>query len=380
MIPMTVIVVGGGVIGLLTAVECVRAGARVELLDRAGVPSAAATSSDLYRIVRALHRGDARLTLAAERAQQAWLEVQRMLDARFYHRTGVLTAMEPGQMAADLALAAAAGVSARAVSAAELRARYPHIRLAAGTEAILEPAAGAVLASRALRALAGWLREQPAVRLRPYSRVVAIDGAGAVRLADGAVLSGERVVVAAGPWSRELLPAGLSGDLVLYRQTMLSYAPPPWAAWAGTPAVLGLGADRDAWLMPSAAGTPARLSAASACRAVTEMTGRATPREWRDHLVGRFTELLAGFDPSAVVGAVDGYYLAAAAGGGPLLAADDGGTVVAYAACGGMSFKLAPLIARGLADRAVGRLPRQTGLHPIDRPRQFTACGGGAAA
>jgi sarcosine oxidase len=368
---MSVIVLGGGVIGLLTAVECVRAGARVELVDQAAIPSASATSSDLHRVVRALHRGDAPLTLAGARAHEGWLDIQRLLGSRFYHRTGVLTAMEPGDVAVNLALAAAAGVSAQAVSAAELRARYPHIRFAAGTEAVLERTAGAVLADHALRALANWLREQPAVRLRPHSRVVAIDEAGVVRLADGDVLAGDRVVVAAGPWSRELLPLSLSGDLTLYRQTMLSYAPSQ-AAWAGTPAVLGLGLARDAWLMPPVAGTPARLSAASACRMAARITGRDTPGEWRDHLIGRFTALLAGFDPADVAGAVDGYYLASA-DGGPLLAATGDGVILAYAACGGMSFKFAPLIARSIADRAVGRPPRPTGLDPIDRPRQFTA-------
>jgi glycine/D-amino acid oxidase-like deaminating enzyme len=201
-----------------------------------------------------------------------------------------------------------------------------------------------------------------------------------VRLADGTVLGGDRVVVAAGPWSRELLPAGLSGDLTLYRQTMLSYTPPAGPAWARTPAILGLGAGHDAWLMPPVAGTPARLSAASACRAVPEMTDRAAPGEWRDHLIRRFGALLADFDPAAVTGAADGYYLADTAGGGPLLAGLGDGTVWAYAACGGMSFKLAPLIARALADRAVGRPPRPAGLDSIDRPRQFAAAAATAAA
>jgi sarcosine oxidase len=122
------------------------------------------------------------------------------------------------------------------------------------------------------------------------------------------------------------------------------------------------------------AGAPARLSAASACRAVPEMAGRAAPQQWRDHLAGRFAALLADFDPAAVTGAADGYYLTDGASGGPLLAGQGPkGPVWAYAACGGMSFKFAPLIARVLADRAVGRPPRPTGLDPVDHPRPLTA-------
>jgi hypothetical protein len=34
-----------------------------------------------------------------------------------------------------------------------------------------------------------------------------------------------------------------------------------------------------------------------------------------------------------------------------------------------MSFKIAPLVARALADRVMGRMPQPTGLDPVDRPR-----------
>ena len=371
---MRIVVVGGGVIGLLTAMECVCAGARVDLVDQADIPAPSATSNDLHRVVRALHRGDAALTTAAARAHEGWLDVERRLGTRFYHRVGVLTAMAARDVGANCAMVTATGMSARALTAAELSARYSRIRFGPGRAAVFEPAVGAVLAGQALVRLARWMGDQPAVQLHPHRQVVAIDGAGAVLLADGTALTGDRVVVAVGPWSRDLLPAGLAGDLALQRQTMLSYAPAASRrAWAGTPAVLGLGESGDAWLMPPVAGTPVRLSAASACRTVPEMTDRVTPPQWRDHLIDRFAMLLSDFDPAAVIGTTDGYYLTEAASGGPLLADLGDGMVWAYAACGGMSFKFAPLIARALADRAVGRPPRSTGLDSIDRPRQLAA-------
>lgn len=374
MIPVRVVVVGGGVIGLLTAMECVRAGALVDVVDQSDIPSRRSTSYDRHRVVRALHRGDAALTLAAGRAHQGWLDVEQRLGTRFYHQVGALTAMAARDAAANLAMLAAAGAPARELAPAQLSARYPQIRFPAGATAVLEPAAGAILADQALLAMARWLADQPAVRLLPGRRVTDIDQAGTVRLAGGEVLAADRVVVAAGPWSRALLPAALGGDLTLYRQTMLSYAPrPSGAAWAGLPAMVGLGADYRAWLMPPVAGTPARLSAIGASRAVTAMTDRATPDQWRDYLTGQFSTLLADFDHSAVVGAADGYYLADSRGAGPLLASLAGGSVWAYAACGGMSFKFAPLIACAVADRATGRPPRLTGLDSVDRPREFTA-------
>jgi glycine/D-amino acid oxidase-like deaminating enzyme len=126
--------------------------------------------------------------------------------------------------------------------------------------------------------------------------------------------------------------------------------------------------------MPPTAGSPARLSAADACRAVPWMTDRTAPAQWRDHLIRKFAALLTDFDPAAVTGAADGYYLATQ-DGGPAFAATGDGTVLAYAACGGMSFKFAPLIARSIADRALGRPVRETGLGPIDRPRPLSLAG-----
>jgi glycine/D-amino acid oxidase-like deaminating enzyme len=200
------------------------------------------------------------------------------------------------------------------------------------------------------------------------------DRVGVIRCADGGSETADRVVVAAGPWSRELVPAVIASALTLYRQTVLSYRQPDWA---GLPAVLGLGPARDAWLMPTVAHSdaPLRLSAASACRPVATMTDRVTPDRWRDHLAGVFAELLPGFDPAAVTDATDGYYLAERTRGGPLLASYGGGVVWALAACGGMSFKFAPQIARAIADRVVGAPPRPVGLDSIDRPRQLAAVG-----
>ena len=368
---MRVVVIGGGVVGLLTAMACVRARALVNLVDQGSIPSPQATSHDSQRVIRVLHRGDARLTRAAARALAGWRDLERRLGVAFFHQVGALTALDPQEAAAT---AGRLGAPARALSAADLSARYPLLRFPAGLAAVLEPSAGVVLADRALTAVAGWLGRQPGVRLHPYRQARAISG-GLVRLAGGEVLAGDKVVVAAGPWSRDLLPAALRGRLTLCRQSMLSYAPvPSRAAWDGTPAIPALGTPGRAWLIPPVADAPVRLSAASACRVVAGLTGRETPDRWREHLIGEFHPVLAGFDPSAVLGAADGYYLEAA-GGGPLLAVSRPGTLFAYAACGGMSFKFAPLIAAHLADRVQGQPPRPTGLEAVDRPHQFPAAG-----
>ncbi|MGE5827753.1 MAG: FAD-dependent oxidoreductase [Micromonosporaceae bacterium] len=369
-----IVVVGGGVIGLLTAMECARAGAQVDLVDQGGIPNPAATSHDPTRVVRALHRGDAGLTQAAVCAQDAWREVEDRLGGHFAHRVGAVIVLPEDDVAASLALLTGAGAAGVALAPAELASRHPQVQLAADRWGVLEPAACVLPADQMLAGLAGWLRAQPGVRLHPDRRAVEVTEPGAVALADGSTLVGDGVVVAAGPWSCELLPGALGGDLTLYRQSMISYATGlDRSAWQGMPAMLGLGPNGDAWLIPPVAQAPVRLSAASASRVVLEVTDRVTPEPWRQHLIEKFRTLVTDFDPSQVLGANDGYYLAHDAGGGPLLARLGAGPVWAYAACGGMSFKFAPLIARALADRALARPVRSSGVDPIDRPRQLTA-------
>jgi glycine/D-amino acid oxidase-like deaminating enzyme len=134
--------------------------------------------------------------------------------------------------------------------------------------------------------------------------------------------------------------------------------------------VLGLGSTGDAWLMPPVAGTPVRLSAASACRTVPELSDRQTPLTWRSHLIRRFNTMLTGFEPLAVLGSTEGYYLTDESGQGPLLVQLGDGVWV-FAACGGMSFKFGPVLARALADRALGRPRCQTGVDSVDQPRQL---------
>ncbi|GAA2822855.1 NAD(P)/FAD-dependent oxidoreductase [Kribbella solani] len=380
---MRITVVGGGVIGLLTAIECVRApGAhQVDLVDAGPIPSPLATSNDRLRVTRALHRGDPVLTAAGAGAHAAWLEVERLLGTRFYHPSGALTALPTEEASSELAGLTETGVNAWTLSARDLARRYPHVRFPAGSAAVLEASAGVLLADHALVAMARWLGQHPRTRLLPHQQVVAVseDGSDAVvRFADGSARSADRVVVAAGPWSRDLLADVVGPELILYRQSVLSYRPPTDRRnWAGMPVVLALGAARDAWIMPTVprSDAPMRLSAASACRPVDKLAGHETPDQQRRHLIELFAQLIDGFDPAGVVGATDGYYLAERTRGGPLLAAYEAGVVWAYAACGGMSFKFAPQIARAIADRAVGQPPRPTGLDPIDRPRRLAAVG-----
>ncbi len=369
--PEQIVVVGGGVLGLLTAVACAAAGAPVTVLERGPLPNPEASSHDQHRIVRALHHGDPEATRRGVAAQRAWCELEELLGERLYHPTGVLTVLRPEQVEFARTALPLAGGRGELLAAAELARRWPHLRFPAGAAGLLEPEAGIVLAARALEALTGWLRAQPRVELRPHHEVTAVDpAAGTVSLAGGATLRG-RIVLTAGAWSRALLPAAVAGELALARQTMLYCDVPAGrrAAWAGTPVVLSLDPAAGTWLVPPVAGTQLKLSAASACRTVPGLAGHEAPERWRAHLSALFAAQVDGFEPGWVAAARDCYYLAdAATGGAREVALGQGAaTVWSHAACGGGGFKFAPLIARSLAARVAAVAPAA--------PRAYAAAG-----
>jgi hypothetical protein len=338
------------------------------MYDRAEIPNPRAASYDRHRVIRALHPRDPAATAAAVRAHGRWTDLQDLLSAQFYSQVGALTALPPNELPRARAMVTAVAAPAHVLGPDELASRYPHIRFPAGGGAILESLAGVLLADRILAACASWLDRHPRAALHPHREAAGVDPHGpAVRFVGGDEVAADAVLVAAGPWSRALLAPEIAGELALYRQSMLYCEVPAAAAagWSVTPPMLALGADGGAWLVPPVAGTPLKLSAASACRVVAEVGDTTTTPYWRDHLIDTFSGVIAGFRADWVTDARDCYYLARADAGGAMLVAL-GRSVLSYAACGGSSFKFAPLIARSLIERLTGADPAPTGLEALD--------------
>lgn len=338
-----VVIVGAGVTGLLTAVECALAGHRVTVLDRGAIPNPESSSFDQHRAIRTLVPGDPAATRRLVDADRRWQRLESVLGARFYRRLGVVTAWPEERLAALAASAAEAGVAVTPVDPAEL----PQLGFPAGSVGLRESRAGVLLAERVLRAAARWLAGHPAVTLRPYRAVTAVDAdSGRVKLADGDVLGGDLVLVAAGPWSRDLV----EHPVALHRQTMVYLRPPERLArwWRTASPAGGLGADGRAWVVPPVDGTLLKISSDAVRRevATTDCAGEdQTP--WTERLAE--SAVLAELDRYAVV-AVRACHYAADAGTGGAHLARVGPAVWSRAACGGSGFAAAPLVAGQIVD------------------------------
>jgi hypothetical protein len=275
-------------------------------------------------------------TLRLAEACRRWRTLETLLGTRFFRPVGIVSACPRDDLATMTATAAAAGLPVRVVEPSAL----PHVRLPAGWTGVLETAAGVLLAERALRAAARWLAGHPEVTLRPSCAVTAVDtDSGRVTLAGGTTLRGDLVLVAAGPWSTELVDV----PVVLHRQTMVYLRPPEnlssW--WENAPGVGRIGPDGRGWVVPPGDGTVLKIST-DAVRREVPAVDFAEAKTWAADVLA--AAILSDVDDYTVLAVRDCHYATRADTGGALLTRA-GPAVWVRAACGGNGFSSAPLVA-----------------------------------
>jgi sarcosine oxidase len=250
-----VAVIGAGVIGTWTAWHLCRAGWRVLLVDQYGPGNARASSGGETRVTRMAYGPDAIYTRLAQRALRQWRECfARIGQPDLFRATGVLWLLPEGsRVGADSRAALAAHqVAHEVLDAAALARRYPQMAIPAGGWAILEPESGALLARRAVQAVAADA-VRDGVTLR-QARILPPQGDGVlteVRSDDGARFVADRFVFACGPWLGTLLPDILGGRLFPTRQEVFYFGVPAGDTRFAAPALpIWLDFDRDYYGFP----------------------------------------------------------------------------------------------------------------------------------
>jgi glycine/D-amino acid oxidase-like deaminating enzyme len=164
------------------------------------------------------------------RSLEAWKELfARVGRPHLFQHTGVLWTALKGHPHGEGSLAAfrRLGVPHEALSGEEVRRRYPTLRFAAEIIGILETESGALLANRAVRAVA---------QVAADSGVEVIDGAVAAfaengrldRIATdrGRTIEADIFVFACGPWLPKLFPQAAGGRIRVTRQPVFYFDAP----------------------------------------------------------------------------------------------------------------------------------------------------------
>lgn len=152
------------------------------------------------------------------RSLEQWKEALPHL----FHKTGVLVTAMPSDpyLIATRDTLSRCGVNYEPLNFANLRKRFPQIRLDAKTEGVWEPDSGVLMARRAVQA------------------VVEASGADYAIRVGGTKIRAGTVVYACGPWLPKLFPEILRGRIRATRQEVFFFGTPPgnepmpaWLAW-----------------------------------------------------------------------------------------------------------------------------------------------------
>jgi monomeric sarcosine oxidase len=206
----TVVVVGGGVMGLGAGAALAEAGANVTVLERYHVAHDWASSHGLSRAIRHEYGPLAQYTAMVARSLVLWDELARETVRRLYIETGVLTLgqSDDGHTLPGLEVMRAQGLPAERLSSDECERRFPQFQAANFGAITWNPRGGMLRATECCLALADRIRSHGGI-IREGVQVTCVEpqgDGGRVWLASGETLTADRVVVAAGPWIADVLP------------------------------------------------------------------------------------------------------------------------------------------------------------------------------
>src|SRR5205807_9471351 len=210
----TVIVVGGGINGVTSALELKKRGHKVILVDPGPLPHPLAASTDISKAVRAAYGPDEDYTALADRCIELWRKWNIDFGIELYHETGVLFVcrhpMQPGDFEYESCrVLQEQGHRLERFDSAKFHRRFPAFAPGRFQDGFFDPDAGYVESGRVVATLIEHAKSL-GVQLREHAKFVGLDetddGVTGIVLEDRHRISGDAVVIATGAWTPYLLP------------------------------------------------------------------------------------------------------------------------------------------------------------------------------
>ena len=356
---MRVSIIGAGIAGLSLAWALRQRGCDVALFDAGPIPNPVSSSFDEHRITRHSY---GHLPGYGALMPQAFATYDRLwadLGATHFLPTGMVFV---SRSAADWSAAAAEldrmNIPHRLISPEEVATRLPMLHADGVTGAFEAGGAGMLFAERIVTDLVRW-NVAHGVALHPHSRVDDLDAATGSLRVGSTRHDADILVVAAGAWLPELLPAA-AGRMVPSRQLLLYLQPPAdlAKAWSEAPVLVDSGGKHGAYILPPRNGTRLKIGDHVFTRRGTGSDDRIASELDIAPVRAAARSIFPRFDDYRILERKVCYYTVT----------DDESFVVepigpagwVLSACSGHGFKLAPLIASGLADVLTGSRPSES--------------------
>lgn len=205
-----VIIVGAGAMGSAAAMHLSARGLRVIAFDRFAVPNTMGSSHGLTRIIRIAYYEHPSYVPLLVRAAELWSELERRSGERLFVRTGSIDASAPGDPVFEGSLRSCEmhGLRHEVLTSQEVTRRFPGYRLPPEHVAVLQPDGGFLIPESAVAAHARLATADGAI-IRPLERALAWEerGSGVEVTTERATYSADHLVLSAGSWLRDLIPA-----------------------------------------------------------------------------------------------------------------------------------------------------------------------------
>lgn len=223
-----VAIVGLGAVGSAAAFQLARRGVRVLGIDRHAPPHTHGSTHGGSRITRkAIGEGEAYVPMVL-RSYELFREIEALTGQALLTETGGLWISSDRRLATThvenffentLAAARRFGITHEALTPAEVRGRFPQFAIRDNELAYYEPEAG-FLRPEACVSTQLALAARHGAQLRTHERVLRFDErpSGVAIETDKGNYLAARLIVAAGPWLRELVPLRLGTRFTVTRQ------------------------------------------------------------------------------------------------------------------------------------------------------------------
>ena len=204
-----VAVVGLGGMGSAILADCARRGASVIGLEQFERGHDLGSSSGKSRMIRKAYFEDPAYVPLLLRAYELWRELERETGAELLRLTGLLmVGEEQTEIIAGARRAAEEHhLPLESLSAREIRARYPTLKVLAEEVGVYEPDGGVLDPERAVEAQLQ-LANTTGAEMRfgvAMNTWTAVSGGFAIELADGTSVTSRALVLSLGPWFKDSL-------------------------------------------------------------------------------------------------------------------------------------------------------------------------------
>ena len=250
---MRVIVVGGGIMGLSTALNLCKKGHKVTVFEQSSIPNPYGSSVDQHRLIRHPYGTMGGYARLVDPALKAWSQLWDDLGQSFFHQTGtlILARDDPEWIESSLSDLADMDINHTIMEPDDIKTKAPALDIDGVELAAWVQSGGVLLAQDIVRALGRQIVLRGGI-IHTHTPVVDIDTQrSAVIIEDGTRIRSDRMIVAAGPWVRDICQAAVgrvkpSRQLVVYLD-----APPPIAEqWSRSPMILDIHGKGGIYIVP----------------------------------------------------------------------------------------------------------------------------------